>query len=101
MESQKQGGQVFFEKSNENYIIQASDIIAGLLAGIGEQIQKYDEHDFEREFVSKLNPNHKENLKLLAEIYSVSENESNGLFTHFFAPLSYFNRFKNFILSYS
>lgn len=100
LESQKQDRQVFFEKSNENYIIQASDIIAGLLAGIGEQIQKYDEHDFEREFASKLNPNHKENLKLLAEIYSVSENESNGLFTHFFAPLSYVNRLRNFILSY-
>ena len=100
LESQKQNGQVFFEKSNENNIIQASDIIAGLLAGIGEQIQKYDEHDFEREFSSKLNPNHKENLKLLAEIYSVSENESNGLFTHFFAPLGYANRLRNFILSY-
>lgn len=100
LESQKQNGQVFFEKSNENNIIQASDIIAGLLAGIGEQIQKYDEHDFEREFASKLNPNHKENLKLLAEIYSVSENESNGLFTHFFAPLGYANRLRNFILSY-
>ena len=100
LESQKQNGQVFFEKANENNIIQASDIIAGLLAGIGEQIQKYDEHDFEREFASKLNPNHKENLKLLAEIYSVSENESNGLFTHFFAPLGYANRLRNFILSY-
>ncbi|TRC01883.1 DUF3800 domain-containing protein, partial [Mannheimia haemolytica] len=67
-----QHNKISFEDSVNNSLIQASDVIAGLLAGIGEQIQKYNEQEFYNEFISKLNPNHLENLKLLAQIYQNS-----------------------------
>ena len=100
LDSQKKATKIFFEESKNNSIIQASDVICGLFAGIGEQIQKFNEEDFTKEVIGKFKSNHEENLKILADIYFQSESESNGLFTHFFVPMTFAKRFQNFIHLY-